>query len=230
MGGVCSSGPVDPPTALPRPSNREPTHSLFKSSHDGAVNDVCSGEIPGTFWSCGDDRRVILHGATSGETLLEWSTGHTRAVNRLSFDASTGMLATASRDRTIRLWRRPLPDKSPEPAPAHTLSGHDLTVSAIHFTSDGSRLASGSRDSSVRVWDAETGRSTMRAERSQNLVTCLRWHPAQPQSVIIQGGEDLRVRLWDARTSGLREAQVLEGYTYFPVRLGVNVAGMLAHS
>lgn len=219
MGGVCSSGQANAPlgsTALSAPPRREPTQAVFQSSHDGSVNDVCCGER-GAFWSCGDDRRVVLHDVT-GATLAEWGTGHTRAVNRLSFAKSAGMLATASRDRTVRLWRTQFAESAPGETPVHTLSGHDLTVSAVHFNMDGSRLASGSRDSSVRIWDTETGRSLLRAERSQNLVTCLRWHPASPQSVIAQGGEDLRVRLWDVRTSGLREAQVLEGYTYFPVR------------
>ena len=212
MGGLCSSPGSDAAQSpLPAPVSQTGSCLAFEMSHDGAVNDVCPAGGPGSFWSCGDDRRALLHDVMRGSTLSSLETGHTRAVNRLCFSSS--VLATASRDRTIRIWRAPaVNSQSPAPAPAlvHDLHGHDLTVSAVHLTVDGSRLASGSRDSSVRVWDVEAGRSVMRAERSQNIVTCLRWHPAAPQTVIVQGGEDLRVRLWDTRAGhgSMREAQV----------------------
>jgi COMPASS component SWD3 len=155
----------------------------------------------------------VAHDARSGRRVVEpWLSGHAGLVTRLTYDVRSSALATASRDRSIKLWQV---GQESSPICTGSLAGHELTVSAIHWAAGGRLLASGSRDSTVRVWDAEAQKAVLRVHRPQNLVTCLQWHPAMPQSVIVQSGEDLRVRLWDTRIG--KEVHLLEGYTYFPV-------------
>jgi WD40 repeat protein len=152
-------------------------------------------------------------------TSQSWSAHGEVVVTRLAYSAACGgVLATASRDATVRLWRWGGGGGAP-PALAHALRGHELTVAGVDVSADGRCVASASRDCSVRLWDAEAGREAAKAHVAQNVATCVRW--AAPGGgaphLLLQGGEDLRVRLWDTRCGALRAAAALEGFTYFPL-------------
>ncbi len=101
-------------------------------------------------------------------------------------------MATASDDKTVRLWdvracRQRL-----------VLRGHTASVWGVAFSPDGAVVASaGSEDETVRLWDAATG--TERAVWA--------WHRDRIFSVafspdghwLASGGEDGTVRLWPWR-------------------------------
>jgi WD40 repeat protein len=72
-------------------------------------------------------------------------------VEALAVAPDGSWLASASNDRTVRVW---------DPAtgtPRHTLTGHTDTVSALAVAPDGSWLASASNDRTVRVWTPGSG-------------------------------------------------------------------------
>src|SRR5262245_1646864 len=72
--------------------------------------------------------------------------GHTGWVGGIAFSADGKYLATASTDRTVRLW------DAHHLAPVGTFRGHDDIVCAVAFSPDGQLLATGSFDGTARLW------------------------------------------------------------------------------
>ncbi len=61
------------------------------------------------------------------------------------------MLASASDDKTIRLW------DIATSVHQQTLKGHRASVGKVAFSPDGNTLASASDDRTTRLWDIATG-------------------------------------------------------------------------
>ena len=83
--------------------------------------------------------------------LLQILEGHTRWVTSVAFSPDGALLASASRDNTVRVW------DAATGAAVKTLEGHTQEVMSVAFSPDGALLASASWDNTVRVWDAATG-------------------------------------------------------------------------
>ncbi|EDO29226.1 predicted protein, partial [Nematostella vectensis] len=78
--------------------------------------------------------------------------GHSDVIEDISFSPNNNAtIASASRDRTIRLWKNWL---YPETTECSTLLGHEARVTCCVYSplNDG-RLLSASADRTIRVWD-----------------------------------------------------------------------------
>ena len=77
--------------------------------------------------------------------------GHTAGVNAVVFSADGQLLASASDDKTVRVW------ETATGACRNELKGHTHGVTAVVFSADGQLLASASYNETVRVWETATG-------------------------------------------------------------------------
>ncbi|OUL35776.1 WD40 repeat domain-containing protein, partial [Nostoc sp. 106C] len=75
-------------------------------------------------------------------------TGHYDRVVDVSFSPDSKILATASDDKTARLWT--VVDSKQKPI---VLKGHDDEVNGISFSPDGKLIATASDDQTIRLWN-----------------------------------------------------------------------------
>jgi len=104
--------------------------------------------------------------------LVRTLTGHTDSVTSVAFSPDGSLMASGSRDRTIRLWR------VSDGALVRTLRGHTDWVYSVAFSPDVSLMASGS-SGTIRLWrvsdgalvqtyDQETGTAVLSIQFSPN--------------------------------------------------------------
>jgi WD40 repeat protein/tRNA A-37 threonylcarbamoyl transferase component Bud32 len=127
---------------------------------------------------------------------------HSDTVHGLAFSPDGTTLASASWDRTVKLWDVATGKER------RTLRGHGSTVYAVAFSPDGKTLASASEDKTVKLWDVAAGteRATLSGHRQQ--VSSVAFSP--DGATLASGSWDNTVKLWDLAT--LKERATLEGH------------------
>ncbi|AOP50582.1 AAA family ATPase [Streptomyces lydicus] len=140
--------------------------------------------------------------------------GHTGAVYLTSFSPDGRFLATASYDRTVRLWdvrNRAHPKPLGKP-----LSGNTSWVSSAVFSPDGRTLASAGDDGTIRLWDVrDPGRpEPLGAPLTGHAGTIYLIAFSPDGRTLASAGEDHTVRLWDlSKRSRPTALRALTGHT-----------------
>ncbi len=145
--------------------------------------------------TAGSDGEVVLLDATTGRRLRGFA-GHAGGpIKGLAFTPDGRLLASASWDRTLRIW-----DVQGGEA-RHVLRGHKAPVLAVDASADGRWFASGSADRTVKVWDAATGKVVRMLGGHSGGVLAVRFSPAG--GLLASAATDGTVRVWE--TAGWRE-------------------------
>jgi WD40 repeat protein/beta-lactamase regulating signal transducer with metallopeptidase domain len=150
---------------------------------------------------------VLVYDLTSRQPIARLS-GHTRAVLDVSFAPGNTYLATASADRSVRVW------DAERWETLHTLNGHTEAVECLNFTSDARFLATGGRDRTIRLWDVVSSKQQAVLEGHPGAVRQLAFTP--DDRYLISSGAGESVLLWDV--AARRKVATLHGATVRPDR------------
>jgi WD40 repeat protein len=115
--------------------------------------------------------------------------GHGDRITAAAFSPDGRFAATASRDRTARVWS--LDDGKV----VATLSGHGDALTDVSFSPDGSTVLTASRDGTVRTWNARNGESEAIFRGHAGPVDKAYFSP-NGRYVLTMSTQDRTVRLW----------------------------------
>ncbi|MBW4539418.1 MAG: caspase family protein [Myxacorys chilensis ATA2-1-KO14] len=155
-----------PTVAIAHSSDRQ---QLATASPEGAI----------TLWNKGDD------GNWKSATTLS---GHSAAVTQLQFSPDGNLLASASADKTIKLWN------IEKGILVKTLPGHSDRVTAIRFRSDGGVLASGSADQTIKLWTIPKGDLVETLKAGEAAISAIDF--SSDGRILATGSSDNTLRLW----------------------------------
>ncbi|GKE49702.1 U4/U6 small nuclear ribonucleoprotein PRP4-like protein, partial [Tanacetum coccineum] len=127
--------------------------------------------------------------------------GHTERATDITFSPTNNHIATASADRTARLWNT-------EGTLLNTYEGHMDRLARVAFHPSGKYLGTSSFDKTWRLWDTETGEELLYQEGHSRSVYGLDFHP--DGSLAASCGLDALARVWDLRSG--RSILALEGH------------------
>lgn len=136
-----------------------------------------------------------------GDTCMAQPT-HSDYVLGLSFSSNGQSIATASRDKTVKLW-------SLDGKLLNTLRGHTERVNSVSFSPNGQLIASGGDDQTIRVW-RPNGTLVRMIDKQENYdpghtsyITSVGFSP--DSRTLASAGWDNTVKLWDLDGNLLKE-------------------------
>jgi WD40 repeat protein len=143
--------------------------------------------------------------------LIATLAGHSSEV--LALAAAPGVLASASRDRTARLWSLPGGE------PLALLEGHRGAVHGAAWLPDGAALATASADMTVRLW-AKRGSAWQAAATYTGHLGAVEAVAAAPDGATLAAGWNMwsygHITLWDVLSGAERTAlQTAHGQLVF---------------
>jgi WD40 repeat protein/tetratricopeptide (TPR) repeat protein len=171
----------------PQTSSGRTGPRLATGSEDGAVK----------VW---DVSRSTEGRQAGGKELLSLP-GHAVRVSSVCFSPDSKLLASASRDKTVKLW--------------DLQTGHETQtfqhtdwVNSVRFSPNGKRLASAGDDHTIKVWDVETGQEVRTLQGHVDRITSLVFSPDGTR--LASASFDHTLKVWDLHTG--TEVLTLKGH------------------
>jgi len=202
-------------------------------SHRSLVNSVAISE-DGWMASAGDDRKVILSKLANKPVNQRIElVGHEDTILRVAFshphsDKSVRWLATASADKTVRLWDLATILSPQQPQPYRIFRTHEGWVRNLAFTADNQWLLTASADKTVRCWTMDFGKELFVLRGHQGEIRSMATSTVQ-KKWLATGADDAGVRIWDLSTSNpLRARETLAGHTDSVLTTGIDPSGRWA--
>jgi WD40 repeat protein len=143
--------------------------------------------------------------ADNWSACLQTLEGHNGAVNSVAWSHDATRLASASWDRTVKIW---------DPATGQcvsTLEGHSSAIGSVAWSHDATRLASASWDRTVKIWDPATGQCLSTLEGHSSAIWSVAW--SHDATRLASASDDETVKIWDPATATGQCVSTLEGHS-----------------
>ncbi|KAL2635022.1 hypothetical protein R1flu_006501 [Riccia fluitans] len=136
----------------------------------------------------GEDQKVNMWAIGKPNAILSL-TGHTSAVESVTFDASEVLVVAGAASGTIKLW------DLEEAKILRTLTGHRSNCVSVSFHPFGEFFASGSLDTNLKIWDIRRKSCIHTYKGHTRGINTIKFSP--DGKWVVSGGEDNAVKLWD---------------------------------
>jgi len=138
------------------------------------------------------DEEISLATGKCNYRLLHTLRGHTAGVASVKFSPKGDLLATASADSTVQLWRWE------DGSHVHTFEGHQAGINDVAWSADAQFLASASDDMTIRLWDVAGQKAVNTFAGHTNYVMCLNFN--HKGNMLASGSFDETVKLWEVKS------------------------------
>jgi len=118
--------------------------------------------------------------------------GHARGINDVAWSPTAEYLATASDDKSLRIW------DAETGAALVELRGHTNYVFSCAFSPQTNLLVSGSFDETVKLWDVRSGDCVSTLPAHSDPVTGVDFN--RDGTCVVSGSHDGLIRIWDTMT------------------------------
>ncbi|MEH2047800.1 nSTAND1 domain-containing NTPase, partial [Nostoc sp.] len=121
--------------------------------------------------------------------------GHSDSVISVAYSPNGQQLASASRDKTIKIW-----DVSSGQL-LKTLTGHSDSVISVAYSPNGQQLASASWDKTIKIWDVSSGQllKTLTGHSSKVISVAYSLNGQQ----LASASTDKTIKIWDVSSGQL---------------------------
>ncbi|XP_014036496.1 notchless protein homolog 1 isoform X2 [Salmo salar] len=184
---VLRTGAFEPADATINPQDQTGTFEELKEKALQRYNKV-RGEAPERLVSGSDDFTLFLWNPAEDKKPLARLTGHSALVNEVLFSPDTRLLASASFDKSIKIW------DGRTGKYLQSLRGHVAAVYQVAWSADSRLMVSGSSDSTLKVWDIKTGKLHTDLPGHADEVFAVDWSPDGQR--VVSGGKDKCLRIW----------------------------------
>ncbi|MDQ6893088.1 MAG: hypothetical protein M3167_10460 [Acidobacteriota bacterium] len=155
-----------------------------------------AGAPAGSLFYAGEHRIVTVTGgsvavfdAASGQELARWD-AHERPIESFASSGNVSVLATASDDGTVKLWKA-------DGSPLRTLRGGAGEMQGVAVAPAGDRVAAAGSDANVYVFDVRTGAVQHVLDLD---MSCYPLEFSPDGRILAAGSVDGSVTLWNADT------------------------------
>lgn len=174
------------------------TESVLGLHFEGDYIVSCSRDTTARIWKLSDscdseDVSGNLNNLRNGRSaafrkfdLLHTLKGHKAAVNSVHF--KDGVVATASGDRTVRLWNLTTGGI------VRTIAAHGRGIACVNLTE--SFVVTGSSDHIIKILNRESGEEVRTLKGHSGLVRTIQ----TDNTKIVSGSYDQSIRIWDIKT------------------------------